>query len=257
LSDGGALRPLATIVVASEVVESLVAVTSALGVPVVLVGGWAVRCRLLMASSESRPTDDLDVLLRADARPARAALAAVHAVQSDPLHPCRLEGLPLLVDVLADDLPAGVPVARPGRVDERVVDPDGLNLLVPPFAELLARSAAPMRIVTTGDTIEAVVLLPIAGALLAAKVANIALGFRTPDKRASDGEDIVRLIEAFGSLALLADLEVATPEERTDLRQHLVLLDAGGIGGQARAAKFDHDAGRLRISIDGLIHGLT
>ena len=83
-----------------------------------------------------------------------------------------------------------------------------------------------MRIVTTEDTIEAVVLLPIAGALLAAKVANIALGFRTPDKRASDGEDIVRLIEAFGSLALLADLEVATPEERTDLRQHLVLLDA-------------------------------
>jgi hypothetical protein len=40
------------------------------------------------------------------------------------------------------------------------------------------------------------------------------------------------------------------------LRQQLELLGAGGIGGQARAAKFDHDAERLRITVEGLITGL-
>ena len=77
-----------------------------------------------------------------------------------------------------------------------------------------------MRLLATDEASETIVLFPKAGALLAAKVATVALEFRTAEKRASDGEDIVRLSEAFGSLAVLADLEHATPEERVDLHHH-------------------------------------
>lgn len=222
-----------------------------------LVGGWAVRCRLRMARAAVRATEDLDLLLREDARPARAALAAVNAAQADPAHPCRLEGLPLLVDLLADDLPNGVEVARPGRVDERIEDPDGLVLLVPPFGRLLARSAEWVRLVSEAAPDGCMVRLPSAGALFAGKVANVALDFRTPEKRASDGEDVVRLIEAFGALALLSDLVNATPEERADLREHLVQLGAGGLAGQARAARLDHDPARLKIAVSRVVDGLA
>ncbi len=75
------------------VVGSLRAVVDALPGGVVLVGGWVVRCRLRMARAAVRPTEDLDLLLRGDARPARDSLAAVDAIQSDPDHPCRLEGI--------------------------------------------------------------------------------------------------------------------------------------------------------------------
>lgn len=199
-----------SIVAPDAVVASLRTVVDALPGGVVLVGGWAVRCRLRMARAAVRATEDLDVLLGGDARPARDALAAVDAIQKDPGHPCRLEGLPLLVDLLADDLPNGVDVARPGRVDERIEDPDGLVLLVPPFGKLLARSAEWVRLASEADADGCMVRLPSAGALFAGKVANIALDFRPPDKRASDGEDVVRLIEAFGALALLSDLGDAT-----------------------------------------------
>lgn len=239
-----------------DVVGSLRAVVDALPAGVVLVGGWAVRCRLRMARAAVRATEDLDLLLRDDARPARAALASVNAVQADPAHPCRLEGLPLLVDLLADDLPEGVEVARPGRVDERIEDPDGLVLLVPPFGRLLARSAEWVRLVSEAEPEGCTVRLPSAGALVAAKVANIGLDFRTPEKRASDGEDVVRLIEAFGALALLSDLETATPEERADLHEYLVQLGAGGLAGQARAARLDHDPNRLGIAVSRLVDGL-
>lgn len=239
------------------VVASLRAVVDALPGGVVLVGGWAVRCRLRMARAAVRPTEDLDLLLRGDARPARDALAAVNAIQSDPDHPCRLEGLPLLVDLLAEDLPDGVDVARPGRVDERIEDPDGLVLLVPPFGRLLARSAEWVRLVSEADADGCLVRLPSAGALFAGKVANVALDFRTPEKRASDGEDVVRLTEAFGALALLSDLDNATPEERADLHQHLVQLGAGGLAGQARAARLDHDPDRLRIAVSRIVDGLA
>lgn len=59
------------------VVESLSAIVNVLPGGVVLVGGWAVRCRLRMARAAVRATEDLDLLLREEARPARAALAAV------------------------------------------------------------------------------------------------------------------------------------------------------------------------------------
>lgn len=166
------------------------------------------------------------------------------------------EGLPLLVDLLADDLPEGVEVARPGRVDERIEDPDGLVLLVPPFGRLLARSAEWVRLVSEAEPEGCTVRLPSAGALVAAKVANIGLDFRRSEKRASDGEDVVRLIEAFGALALLSDLETATLQERADLHEHLVQLGAGGLAGQARAARLDHDPDRLRIAVARLVDGL-
>lgn len=241
--------PDVSIVLPGDVVTSLVEITEAIGTPVVLVGGWAVRCRLQMARSEARPTDDLDVLLGVHARPARAALEAIGAVQSDPAHPCRLQGLPLLVDLLADDVPDAITPVAPGRRDLRVEDADGLQLLVPPFAELLVRTAEPVRLTAVDREESCVILLPRAGGVMAAKVANIALEFRTPEKRASDGEDVVRLIDAFGSLALLADLEEATVDERTDLHHHLGQVGAGGIAGQARAAGHPHDRERLEAAV--------
>jgi hypothetical protein len=98
---------------------------------------------------------------------------------------------------------------------------------------------------------------PRAGALLAAKVANIVLEHRTPEKRASDGEHAVRLIEAFGSLALVRDLQSATPEERAALRAHVALLGVGGLHGQARAAGFERDRTRLEAAVEDLLDGLV
>lgn len=248
-------EPDVSIAVPIDVVTSLATISDVVGAPVVLVGGWAVRCRLQMARSDARPTDDLDLLFGSHLRPAGSALEAIGVVQSDPSHPCRLTGLPLVVDLLADDVPDGVAVG-PGRRDQVVEDPDGLRLLIPPFAELLVRSAEAIRLVVKDGDETSGVLLPRAGALFAAKVANIALEFRAPDKRASDGEDVVRLIEAFGSLALLADLETATAEERADLGQQLGQLGAGGIAGQARAANHPHERDRLDIAVRRLTVGL-
>ena len=248
-------EPDVSIAVPGDIVASVASISRAVGAPTVLVGGWAVRCRLQMARSDARPTDDLDLLLGADVRPAGAALEAIGAVQPDPSPPCRLAGLPLLVDLLADDVPEAVASGR-GRTDEVVEDPDGLRLLVPPFAELLARTAEEVQLVSLDGDDRCVVLLPRAGALFAAKVANITLEFRTPDKRASDGEDVVRLIEAFGSLAILADLGGATADERVVLARHLGQVGVGGIAGQARAAGHPHDRQRLEIAVQRLIQGL-
>lgn len=245
-------RPRAAIVVPGDVSTTLAMIIAAVGSEVVVVGGWAVSCRLRMARMAARPTEDLDLLLGEGARPARAALEALSAVQSDPRHDCRLEGLPLLVDLLA-----ACPLDHPGRGDAVIEDADGLKLLVPPFGALLARSAEPMRLLDAMGAGEAVVGLPRAGALLAAKVANITLELRRPEKRAGDGEDAVRLIEAFGSLALLRDLEAATPEERADLRSHLDRIGAGGLHGQARAGGLTADRARLEAAVDDLLRGLV
>jgi hypothetical protein len=249
-------RRSATIAVPGAVVATLDRLHQALPSPTVLVGGWAVRCRLQMARSQARPTDDVDVVLPASVRPARAALDAIEAVQADPQHPCRLKGLPLLVDLLAEDVPTGVATEHPGRVDERVTDPDGLELLVPPFARLLTRTSEPVALTTADGTLAADVRLPLAGALLAAKVANVAMDFRRPEKRASDGEDLARLLIAFGPLALLDDLGGADAAERADLRHHLTALGGGGISGQARANRFDHDEQRIADAVRRLLDGL-
>src|SRR5439155_15108470 len=87
-----AARPSVVIAAPAPVVATLAALIDALGAPVTVVGGWAVTCRLRMARSQARPTEDLDVLLGLAARPARIALEAVAAVQDDPAHPCRLSG---------------------------------------------------------------------------------------------------------------------------------------------------------------------
>lgn len=250
-------QPRATIVVPAEVAATLALLVGAVGPAVVLVGGWAVVCRLRMARSATPPTVDLDVLLRADARPARAALAAIEAVQSDPRHSCRLDGLPLLVDLLADGPSASLAVGHRGRGDGEIEDEDGLRLLIPPFAALLTRTAEPMRLADENGDAEAVVRLPRAGALLAAKIANITLELRQPEKRASDGEHAVRLIEAFGSTALCADLTEATPDERADLHHHLEQIGAGGLDGQSRAAGFPRDRARLEVVVDDLLRGLV
>src|SRR5207245_1664023 len=58
-----AARPPVVIAVPAPVVATLAALVDALGAPVTVVGGWAVTCRLRMARSQVRPTEDLDVLL--------------------------------------------------------------------------------------------------------------------------------------------------------------------------------------------------
>lgn len=225
--------------VPGEVVETVAGLRSAVGA-VVLVGGWAVHCRLAMGRSRARPTSDLDVLLGSDSRPARAALEGVAAVQDDPSHPCRLSGLPLLVDLLAD-----------GPQDAVVVDEDGLSLLVPPFAGLLSRAWEEVVLDADGSRTES--RLPLAGALFAAKVANLALELRPPDKRASDGEDAVRLLETFGALAVAKDLGAATPAEAARLRTLLGQVGAGGLSAQSRVSGYEPDAERLRLAVEAVL----
>lgn len=243
------------IVVPDDVAETLSALRGVLSGSIVLVGGWAVTCRLRMARGVARPTSDIDVLLMTDARPARAALESLAAVQADDSHPCRLTGLPLAVDLLAggvseDDL------ISPARTDRQVTDGDGLRLIVPPFGDLLARTAEPVQVEGSGRSSRAVVSLPRAGGLVAAKVANIALEMRTPDKRASDGEDAVRLIEAFGVLAVFDDIAGATSAEREGLRTLLHQIGAGGLAAQSTASGYAPDRQRLEESIARLMDGL-
>lgn len=217
------------------VVRSLASLLEAIGQPAILAGGWAVRCRLRMARVEARPTEDLDVVLTRDLRPAREALADIDAVQADPDHPCRLIGLPLVVDLLAasDGTAVGVP-------DDLVTDPDGLHLLVPPFASTLV---AAVDLVTLSATDASVVaLLPRAGALFAAKVGNIALDEREATKRATDGEDALRLLTAFGAVGVVDDLRVASPRARARLVSLLDQIGSGGLLAQGRVAGYVPDA---------------
>lgn len=235
-----------TIVVPPPVAETLARLADAVGSEVVLVGGWAVACRLRMARYPVRPTEDLDVLLRDEARPARAALAAISAVQADGAHPCRVSGLPLTLDLLADG------------DDEFVNDPDGLRLLVPPFASLLVRTAQPVRLVDAKEHMEATVSLPLAGALFATKVANVAFDFRDRPKRASDAEDALRLFNAFGTLGLLNDLVHAAEPERRELRRHLGALGAGGLAGPAREREYyGTGESELEAGIAGMLANLA
>ena len=235
------LRPV--IGVPGEVVDTIAGLRAAVG-DVVLVGGWAVHCRLAMGRSRARPTSDVDVLLGEESRPAKAALAAATAVQDDPSHPCRLSGLPLLVDLLAD-----------GPDDAVVVDEDGLSLLVPPFAGLLGRAWE--EVVLDADGARTSCRLPLAGALFAAKVGNLALELRPPEKRASDGEDAVRLLETFGALAVAADVRSATALEVRRLRTLLDQIGAGGLSAQARRSGHDPDPDRLRLAVEAVASRLA
>jgi hypothetical protein len=118
------------------VVRTLRRLTHALGGLVLLVGGRAVQCRLRLARYETRVTLDIDILLDWRLRPARQSLATIPAVQDDPLHPCRLTGAGLDVDLLTGDLDQATQT-DPGRI----VDDDGLVLLVPPFVDALVLNA--------------------------------------------------------------------------------------------------------------------
>jgi hypothetical protein len=199
--------------------EVLDRLASALGGPVVVVGGWAVHCRLRMGRSDTRPTEDLDVIVGWHLRPAAAALGALHAVQDDPEHPCRLTGLPLLVDLLADDDPPVVAAYQPDRLVE---DADGLRLLKPLQGGLLTRTAEP-ALLADPDGRTAEVLLPRAGPLFAAKMANLTLEGRGP-KLESDGEDVAMLIRVFGAAAVLDDLNSATSDEANALLGALTVV---------------------------------
>lgn len=241
----------ATIVVPAPVVSTVAALTAAVGSDVVLAGGWAVACRLRMARTTTRPTEDVDIVLGPRARPARRALEAASVTQLDPRHPCRLVGLPLWVDLLGTDPTSDLP----GGDGALVVDPDGLRLLTPPFADLLVRSAETV-VLDDNKGLRSDVRLPRAGALLAAKVGNLALEDRAPDKRATDGEDIVRLFEAFGTLALLEDLAVAEARERTDLAHRLDVLGGSALVAQARAAGHRFDPARIEVAVADLVRAL-
>jgi len=235
--------------VPEAVADTLARLTGAVGGHVVLVGGWAVQCRLRMARRDIRPTSDVDVILGPASRPARAALEAAAAVQDDPTHPCRVSGLPLLVDLLAE-APGEAVVAT----QESFSDPDGLRLLVPPFAGLLARATDTVRL--EGETSAAEVRLPLAGALFAAKIANFGLELRPAEKMASDGEDAVRLVEAFGALAVAHDLRHARPDERGRLVAGLEQVGGSALAAQARVSGYDADAQRMSFVVDELVRAL-
>jgi len=243
--------PPPIIVVAHGIVASLMMLTSAVGAPVTLVGGWAVAARLHMARLKGRPTEDLDVLLSAAARPAAVALRAINAVQEDQTHPCRVTGLPLLVDLLADTTSDAV--AATGN-EELIVDEDGLRLLVPPMADLLVRASEQVWLESrAADATRVSVRLPNAGALFAAKVANIALEFREPHKRASDAEDAVRLLFAFGAGAILTDLRIAHADERIRVQALLEQIAATGFAAQARANGYVANETRLAAGIQRIV----
>ncbi len=214
------------------VAETLGSLNRALGQQVMLVGGWAVHCRLVLADRRTRPTEDVDVVLGRELRPARAALKAINAVQDDPRHVARLSGLPLLVDLLADDVEEAL------RLEPGVLyDEDGLALMVPPFADLLAPRAEHVDLISGESTVD--VLLPSAGALFACKVGNLYLEFRQPAKWASDGLDALALLEAYGPAHISEDLSSAPMERRSFLADRLENVGFGGLAAQSRVAGGD------------------
>lgn len=246
---------VATIGVPKAIAECLGQLVAALGGPVTLVGGWAVTSRLRMAQSRGRPTEDVDVVLGEHLRPAAAALAAISAVQDDPEHPCRLAGLPVLVDLLAEG-PANALVPA-HLADRAVTDADGLRLLVPPFARLLCATAEQVRFEAEGQSADGVVVaLPRAGALLAAKVANLDLEDRRPEKKAGDAEDAVRLLNAFGALALADDLSAATAEERRRLHYLVTATGASGLFAAMGTADVERDEERIDAALRALLDAL-
>jgi len=243
------------IVVPQEVVQSLITLSHAVNGPVTLVGGWAVRCRLQMGFREARPTSDLDVLITSQLRPAAAALDAAVLVQDDPQHPCRLSGLPLLVDLLAEgpqEILQGADPIRGGMIE----DADGLRLLVPPMASLLSALTGEVVLQGKDPDSRATALLPCAGALFASKVGNVALEEREPGKRASDAEDALRLLEGFGAAALLHDLGPADPAAVTRLRGLLEAMGSSALLAQARLSGYEPDAAQVTHAIDRMLDAL-
>jgi hypothetical protein len=211
-------RPAPSISIDEQLCADLAALNAALGTPVVLAGGWAVQCRLRMGRASIRATEDLDVILSSHHRPAKDRLEAIGVRQDDPRHSCRLLGRTTDIDLLADDDPPVLQGHLPSRVVE---DQDGLRLLRSPQAQLLVRGAEPVLL--TGGSITTDVLLPRAGALVAAKMANLTLENRG-HKLKSDAIDVVNLLAVFGTLGLLEDLQHATDEERTALLKAMEVI---------------------------------
>lgn len=247
--------PPPIIVVPHDVVTCVALLTEAVAEPITMVGGWAVGMRLRMARADGRPTEDLDVLLASSARPAAAALRAVDAVQSDPQHPCRLAGLPLLVDLLADGDPDHVLTVLGNDV---ITDPDGLRLLIPPMARLLSAASEEVVLESLEDAgTRASTRLPRAGALFAAKVANIALEFRSAPKRATDAQDALELLAVFGALGLMEDLRGATHAERQRLHSLLQAIEGSGMVAQARTVGYSDGADAVTQRLEPLLQFLA
>lgn len=221
---------MSPITVPRDVLSTLRSLAEVFGTPPLLVGGWAAHLRLLIAHASARPTEDLDVLVGRDLRPTRAALAAIGGVQRDPQHRARLEGLPLMVDLLADDADEALKL-EPGLV----TDEDGLELIVPPFADLLAASAGEIAL---RDGVEGgvTVMVPAAGALFACKVGNLYLEHRGPEKRPFDAMDALTLLEAYGAVSIDEDLMFAEPGRRRLLAARLEQLGYSALLAQTMMA---------------------
>lgn len=217
------------IVVPQTVAATLLRLRDAIGKPFLLLGGWAVHSRLVLANRRVRPTEDIDIGLHRDLRPARAALEAIDAIQDDPRHTARLSGLPVMVDLLADD-PEEAVKSEPGLIR----DPDGLNLMVPPFADLLALGVELIEL--HGADSKVTIMLPTAGSLFASKIGCLHLEFRLPEKKASDGLDALALLEAYGPSNLDRDLAQALRSRRALLAERLENVGYSGLAAQARAA---------------------
>lgn len=215
------------VVIPDAVAAVLRRLNEALTGNVILAGGWAVHCLLAIAGRNARPTEDVDVALSRGLRPAKAALEAINALQDDQSHAARLSGLPLVVDLLADDVEEAIKV-EPGLVE----DADGLRLMVPPFADLFATGARLVLLQGRSDSAE--VLLPRAGALFASKLGGLYLELRAPAKRASDAADALSILEAYGPRSLAEDLADAPKPRRKRVADWLENVGYSALAAQAR-----------------------
>lgn len=73
---------------------------------------------------------------------------------------------------------------------------------------------------------------------------------------ASDGEDAVRLVEAFGAIALAHDLRHAELEERRQLAARLEQIGGTALAAQSRVSGYAADPERIRVAADELVRGL-
>ncbi|HWH32563.1 MAG TPA: hypothetical protein VNU01_07810 [Egibacteraceae bacterium] len=119
-------------------------------------------------------------------------------------------------------------------------------------------AAEPVRLEADEQTGESVlVALPRAGALFAAKMANLDLEDRPPKKRAGDAEDAVRLLSTFGALALAGDLGRATEAERLRLRYLVGATRASGLLAAVRNADVERDEERLGGALAAFVDDLN
>lgn len=213
----------------------------------ILIGGWAVKIRLTEYQSHARPTQDIDALLSASARPAHHKLAQLGAKQDDPKHSARLSGLPMTVDLLTSHPNSGQrPIPNGHDIPNVVTDDDNLNLAVPTMAHLLSTRHSP---VTIHDRNDNHTTLDVAGpgALLAGKIATLGAEDRRQEKRYSDADDALRLLSAIPASRIHDDFQHMTTAERDTYNRIGADLDVPQLARLAALSGHHLPPGRVEV----------